>query len=427
VKRIGFGRRWVLLVALLVTQAAMAAGEASPQQPGFVASTPITVGERITFRSEVLSTTVSMNLALPASFAHSSAEHTYPVIFINGEHGNRFFSTLAGIVKHLGDRERIPESIVVSLNDMGDIPEIFTNGMWSRETLGGSGDPRKSLQHLEREVIPYLERRYRANDYRMIIGVSGSSLFPIYTFTQAPTLFDSHVLIAAADMMGMGYEAGKTFRDAFEAAFLESPKRKAKLYVGVADSDVEKRPDYRENLDDLAKRLGRFKKLDVRAEVVANADHYEVFIKSMLSAFDQNFPMGRWSSRYREIVAQPGDALANIDRYYEELSREVGFRVLPRADRWNSVNCLRFMIRHLIQEGRAKEAVAVAQRRVQYRPSYPPAYEGLAEALEANGEITAAVEAQKKANELAKAKAEGEAEAERKKERLRSLLQQLPS
>jgi hypothetical protein len=51
------------------------------------------------------------------------------------------------------------------------------------------------------------------------------------------------------------------------------------------------------------------------------------------------------------LVAQPGDALDNIDGYYQELSRAYGFAILPRADRWNNVNSLRFLIRHLIRLG----------------------------------------------------------------------------
>ena len=399
-----------LVIAALAGHAVAEEGTGASPRSAVVESTPRILGQRVVFRSEILSTDVSMNIYLPDSFELSSAEHTYPVIFINGEHGNQFFSTLVGIVKHLGDRERIPESIVVSLNDMGETPDIYTNGMWGRDKIEGSPDSQRSLRHLENEVIPYLEKHYRANDYRLIIGVSGSCLFPIYSFTEAPELFDSHILIAAADMMGMGYQPKKTFLDAFQAALQKTPTRAAKLYVGVADSDLEKRPDYQANLDAVATRFERFERVDVKTEVVANADHYAVFIKSMLSALDQNFPKARWSSRYRDLVAQPGDALANLDQYYAELSRTYGFKILPRADRWNNVNCLRFIIRHLIREGRASEAVSVARRRIEYRPRSAASFSGLADALEADGRLDAAIEAQEKAIALATTASSEEAE-----------------
>lgn len=400
--------RLILSALVLILGCPALWGQGSPRNSSAsrsgaeVATTPITIGKAITFRSKILSDIVSMNLYVPDSFDISSADHTYPVIFVSGEHGRQFFAVMAGIAKHLGDRERIPEALVVSLNDMGDTPDVYTHGMWGRDLLPGAEDPDRSLRHIEEEVIPFLEENYRANDYRMIVGVSGSSLFPIYSFTRAPGLFRSHILIAAADMIGMGYEPDKTFLDAFEKSLIESPSRRAKLYVGAAEDDVVKRDDYRANLDQVAKRLKRFDGMDVRVEVVAKSDHYGVFIKSMLSALDQNFPKERWSSRYRDIVSQPGDALANIDRFYEDFSKEVGFRVLPRADRWNNVNSLRFMTRHLIELERTSEAVAVARRRIEYRPHSSASFAGLADALEANGQLADAIKAQEEALTLAK-------------------------
>ena len=386
-------------------------------------SKPVTIGQQIEFRSQILDAEVHMNLYVPESFDSSSPAHTYPVIFANGSHGRRFFEALVGIVKHLGERERIPESLVVSLNDMGHIPKIFTHGMWGAETLGGSGDPSASLRHLEHEVIPYLEKNFRANDYRLLVGVSGSSLFPIHTFTAAPGLFDSHILIAAADMVGMGYTEDTTFIDAFEAVLGTDPKRRAKLYVGVADGDLENREDYGANLEELKTRLARFESLNLRVEVFPQTDHYGVFFKAMLSAFEQNFPHERWSARYRDLVAQPGDALENIDRYYRDLSREYGFEILPRADRWNSVNCLRFMTRHLIGLERAPEALAVAKRRVEYQPGVPGSYSGLADAHEANGNLGAAIEAQEKAVTLEQAQGGDLGRLEERLQKLREALQ----
>ncbi|MEM1181292.1 MAG: alpha/beta hydrolase-fold protein [Acidobacteriota bacterium] len=372
------------------------------QDAGVLGRQALSVGERVEFHSSILGETVSMNLYLPESFHDSSSEHTYPVIFANGSHGEEFFHLLAGLTRHLGHRERMPESIVVSLNDMGPIPRIFTHGMWSVNELGPDGDPAKGVRHLREEVIPWLEREYRANHYRILIGVSGSTLFPIHTLTAAPGLFESYILVAAADTLGMGESEDSTFIDSLAGAFGKSPERRVRLYVGVAESDVAKRADYRANLEALKQRLVGLDGLTLGVDIFPRSDHYEVFIDAVRAGLDQNFPFERWSSRYRELVAQPGDALANIDRYYRTLSRDYGFAVLPRADRWNSVNCLRFMTRHLIREGRPAEALAVARRRVRYQPERVGSHTGLADALEAVGDVAAAVAAQEQALRLAR-------------------------
>ena len=392
----------------------LAAGAPAPQADGWrpfevIEAVPSPLGSRVTLHSQILDADVTMNLYVPESFGVSSAEHTYPVIFIQGEHGEQFFHALVGMVKHLGDRERVPESIVVSLNDIGAIPDVYTNGMWPAERIPGFGAPDQDVRHLRDEVIPFLESTYRANAYRMIVGVSGSGLFPIYAFTHAPELFRSYVLIAAADMVGMGYRPGESFVDAFDERLAADSTRSVSLYLGVADADLDGRPDYRANLDAMA-RLKRHEQLDLEVEVFADEDHYAVFLPAMLAAFDQSFPYEKWSARYRDLVAQPGDALDNIDRYYQELSREYGFAILPRADRWNNVNSLRFLIRHLIRLERTGEAVRVAERRAQYRPGTLEALQGLVDAYEADGRVAAAIEAQEKAVERARTVGVGDVE-----------------
>lgn len=412
---------WMLSVSWLIVGPVFGSGE--PVKPGLeaVATDPVVIGQELTLHSQILDDEITMNIAVPDGFEVSSSAHTYPVIFVHGWHGEQFFKSVAGLIKHLADRERMPESLVVSLNDIGDIPKIYTRGMWSgRETLGGEGDAESSLRHLREEVFPYLKTHYRANDHRMIIGVSGSSLFPIYTFTEAPDLFDSFVLVAAADTLGMGYDEDSTFIDAFEASLKSDVKRRVKLFVGTAEYDLDGEPEYQKNLDDLNRQLGRLEQIDLVEEVFPKSDHYAVLMKVMLAVVEQNYPPERWSSRYRDLVAQPGDALANIDRYYQELSQHYGFTILPRADRWNNVNCLRFMIRHLIREERPKEAVSVARRRIEYRPTQADSYKGLADALSADGQHGAAVEAQEKAIELAR-KAGDDETAERLEERLDEL------
>ena len=86
--------------------------------PVKVSSSPLEFGKNLTFESIILNKSLSMNVYLPESFEASSDENRYPVIFANGSHGAEFFHTLTGVVKHLGELDRMPESIVVSLNKL---------------------------------------------------------------------------------------------------------------------------------------------------------------------------------------------------------------------------------------------------------------------------------------------------------------------
>jgi len=381
------------------------ANKASLQAPEVEKMTELSYASKILFKSKILAETVPMNVYLPNSFYESSAQHTYPVIFVNGAHGDRFFLTLSGVVKHLGDLERMPESIIVSLNWSGHFPKLFTNGMWggSRETIDGYGNPDKYVSHLKRELFPFLNKHYRASDYRMIIGVSSSAIFPLYSFTHAPELFDAHIILAAMDMIGMGYKKGESMISSITSSMVNRPKKPTAMYFALADDDLSQL-EYKANVLQLETNLKPFVNDQFKFEVnvISNEHHYAAFTKTILGAMEMIFPADVWAPKYRELIAKPGDAMLNIDKFFDNLSKQYGFRVLPKANRWNSVNCLRFVAGKLLRDGRVDESLTVANRWIQYRPDSAPAYGQLGEILEKQGKLKAALDAKQRAFDIAK-------------------------
>jgi predicted alpha/beta superfamily hydrolase len=348
-------------------------------------SKPINYAQQITFDSKVLGKYQVMNIYLPENFEQSSDHHTYPVIFINDSHGSQFFHALTGIVKHLSEVERIPKSIVVSLNDGGHIPDIYINGMWSgMEKIDKYGQPNLYLRHLTEEFFPFLKENYRANDQRTIIGVSGSALFPLDTFVHSPKTFNAYLFLATSDMIGMGFKKGHTMIEAMAESLSQRPDRKEYLYFADADSDFDHDPAYEQNLNKLKNELSAYKNKNFNfdIETFANEDHYASFLKAMLSAFEHMYPQKLWEPKYRELIKQPGDAMANIDAFYQSLSDQYGFEILPNADRWNNVNNLRFISGKLLRDGRSEEAVTVSERWSLYRPQSLTALLTWAQALE---------------------------------------------
>lgn len=367
-------------------------------------NTPKEFGQHIKMHSSILGEDRTMNILLPESFYEASEDHVYPVLFIDGAHGDQFFSTVGGMVRHLSSVSRMPETIVISFhNSKTYAPNVYTNGMWSaRDKLEFNADPDKFAAYLEKELFPYLKENFRATDYRMIMGVSGSSLFSLHTFAKIPDLFDAQMVFAAADMIGMGYEPGTTFIDAFGERMSKSPNSKGQLYVSVSDNDIlgdSHDGAYQRNLDALKSKLQPYasKNLRLKVEIVPNEGHYDYILKGLLSALDMIFPKEEWSPKFRDMIKEPGDAMDNIDAYHQKLTTEYGFAILPKAERWNSVNCLRFIGGKLLQDGRIKESVKVFERRVMYRPRSVAALTSLAEALEADGQSVRAEEMREKA------------------------------
>ncbi len=391
-----------LSIILMLITAGLTAQELQIQK----ASKPLIHGNQLTIYSEILQESRTLNVYLPESFHEASKEHTYPILMLSGSHGHQFFHMITGLIKHLSYVNRMPECVVVSVADgKYYAPNVYTNGMWSsRGQIEFDADPDLYVKHLTQELFPFFKKNYRTNDYRMIVGVSGSSVFPLHTFAKVPGLFQAHITVATADMIGMGYEEGKTFIDAFEQAMKDNPKQKAILYLGIAADDMTWNPKYQTNIDNLNNALLPFtsKQLRLKTEVIPNEGHYDCIIKAMLSAVEMIFPKQKWSPKFREIIKQPGDALANIDAVHQKLSDEYGFTVLPKAERWNNVNCLRFIGGKLMRDGRTEEAIRIMERRAKYRPKSAAARSGLSEAFEADGQLTAAIKVQEETIQLAR-------------------------
>jgi predicted alpha/beta superfamily hydrolase len=346
-----------------------------------VPSKPLTYAYELSFPSDILKSTESISVFLPPSFDEASDDHTYPIIFANDEHGRQFFHTLTGVVSHLSKLDRMPESIVVSLNSGGHIPEVHTHGLWGREKIDKYGDVIQYLRHLKQELIPYLQKHYRASAHSTIIGVSGSSLFPLYAFTHNIEVFDNYILLAAHDIIGMGFEPDKTMIEHLQAELASKEISPIQLYFAVADSDANREPRYTKNIQSLETALLPLVKsgLKSKIDIVPNERHYDAFIKTLLGAFEMFYPEKKWAPKYRDLIALPGNAMANIDAYYQQLSDVHGMTILPKADRWNSVNCLRWVSGQLPKEDRIQEAIEVATRWVKYRPNSAPAKQKLEE------------------------------------------------
>jgi predicted alpha/beta superfamily hydrolase len=380
-------RNFIVFTCLLVPMVSMA-------EVGISKQTSVTIGTELVLKSSSLSKEIPIKVSLPSNFSLSSVLHTYPVIFVEGGHGSEFFHAVSGIVKHLADVERMPETIVASINGDNPSPDIYHHGMWGaqeNEKWPSWGDPSKYHEFYKNELFPFLKTRYRANDKRTVIGISGSSFFPFNNLTQEDNLFDTYVFLATADIIGMGYSPDKTLIDALVTRLTDDSESKPLVFFAVASNDINKDKRYQANVEELINRLSNNKNSPLTVKVYDNEGHYDALLKTMLDVIELKYPKQVWSARYRDIVAKPGNALQNLDSYFQLLSERYGFTIFPRATRWNNVNRLGFISQHLINLNRTEEAIEIAKRYTQYQPKSWKAYESLAKALEANENIAEAI------------------------------------
>ena len=401
--------KFLALVLLLINFGVLSSqNEGEVKKVQFTESNPLTYARQIVIQSAILNEIRTVNVFLPESFNRSSAQRTYPVLLLLED---EFFLMTCGVIKHLSAVERIPETIVVSLVDDPYIPKLYTNGsdFWPKEwkQLPFGGDPDPFTRHLEQELFPYLKANYRANNFRMIMGLSGTSIYTLHAFTKEPDLFDAHIAIASGDILGMGYDEGESFIDLIVRDFQDAPDRKGYLYVTSADSDTEPNsPMIRENLENLEERLAPYRSENFKfiSKIFPNERHYDVALPALSEALELIFPIKSWSAEYREIIKAPSPAMKNIDDHFRKLSEQYGFEILPKTERWNSGNSLSRIGPNLLRQGKTVEAIEVIERWAELDPKSIPALDNLSKAYEANSQIEKALstleEAYKISNEL---------------------------
>jgi predicted alpha/beta superfamily hydrolase len=134
--------------------------------------------------SKIFNREVNVLVYLPDNYSASSTN--YPVLY---DLNSFNFTYDSGAVELLARTSDIPNMIVVGVPplDRGYVPTPFE----SREENPTGAD--LSIKFLEEELIPFVEKNYRTNTFRILYGHSVGGLFTMYTLFNSPELFTAYV------------------------------------------------------------------------------------------------------------------------------------------------------------------------------------------------------------------------------------------
>jgi len=169
---------------------------------------PITIGETIAFRSQILAEERIIHIYLPEGYAADSVK-PYPVIYLLDGAFSGNFTQIASLVQ-LGAFPWIgllPESIVVGIEDvhrakgaekgtkdLGDF--TFPSNNAEEKVLfpnqGGSND---FIDFLEKELQPIIAQTYRTTASKTVIGQLFGGLLATEILFKRPRLFDHYIII----------------------------------------------------------------------------------------------------------------------------------------------------------------------------------------------------------------------------------------
>ncbi len=149
-----------------------------------------------------------LHVGLPGSYREQPARR-YPVVFVTDAYWD--FQKIDAIRGSLVYDRLVPEFIVVGLGYVGEGLDYGRLRTWelspvplgAGDEAAASGHAAEFLRTIENEIIPFIEREYRADPaQRVLAGASLGGLFTLYAMFTKPELFTGYIAASPAVVVG---------------------------------------------------------------------------------------------------------------------------------------------------------------------------------------------------------------------------------
>lgn len=148
------------------------------------------VSTRISIPSSILQEDRPIRVHLPRKYELSGGR--YPVLFVLDADQEGLFKYAVRDAGLFADRGEKPAMIIVGientnrLRDM-NVPDFEYQG---EAIVGGAG---KFLDFIEKELVPYIDEKYRTSHPKILFGGSASATFSIFAMVSRPAVFDAYI------------------------------------------------------------------------------------------------------------------------------------------------------------------------------------------------------------------------------------------
>ncbi len=343
---------------------------------------PVVAGDRISINSQPLGEERDLIVSLPKSY-QTSPDTRYPVLYtLDGE---THFSLVSGMVDWLSQSAgEIPEMIIVA------IPNTATSRgrdlTAAKMPNGAGGGAALFREFISSEVIPYIDRTYRTQPFRVLSGHSLAGLFVLDTMMTEPDLFGAYIavspyLIANQSDEGLLARAGRYFEN--------TERLPVTLELSLGDDEGNLRPHYDKLVSVIEASAPQG--LEWQSKIIAGHSHMSAPGAAIYEALRQIF----------SDLALAGDSavfqngVTAVKAYYEDLSeRKYGYKLSAEK----SVNTLAAVTQ---QRGDIKGAIEILKINAADYPDSWQAFANLSGMLAADRQLEQARDAAVRAQKLA--------------------------
>ena len=238
------------------------------------AQKPFDLGEVQEISSLELAEKRILNIYLPEGYAKNDTGK-YPVIYLLDGTANEDFVHISGIVQFFNMMGMMPPSIVVGIANVDrkrdfTFPTSIEKDKKDFPTTGGSA---KFIAFIEKELQPFIEKNYKVNGVKTLIGQSLGGLLACEILSKKASLFNRYIIVSPS-LWWDNESLLKNFQPQF------SPN--SEVYIAVGKEGKIMEGDARK----LAKILKKGKNIKLHFAHFPKEDHASILHNAVYKAFD---------------------------------------------------------------------------------------------------------------------------------------------
>ncbi len=244
---------------------------------------PFVLGLIDSLRSKELGETRTLNIYLPEGYSPDSIER-YPTIYLLDGSADEDFIHIAGLVQFANFSwvNLLPKSVVVGIANVDrrrdfTFPTTIEKDKKAFPTTGQSG---RFMTFLEKELQPYIQKKYSTHPQKMLIGQSLGGLLATEILFRKPTLFTQYVIVSPS--LWWDNESLLTLTPAFlQPGF----QQKMGVFVAVGNEEKQMKTDTRRLVTILKK--SRPATVKTNFYYFADENHATILHLAVYKAFEQ--------------------------------------------------------------------------------------------------------------------------------------------
>jgi predicted alpha/beta superfamily hydrolase len=275
----------ILLVLIFLSMAASGQSEKNKKTDS---AQPFVIGVIDQLPSDALAEKRVLNIYLPEGYNHADTIK-YPVIYLLDGSADEDFIHIAGLVQFNSFSwiNRLPKSILVGIANI-DRKRDFTfptTNAEDKKNFPVTGHSDKFIAFIEKELQPFIEKKYKGGLSKTIIGQSLGGLLATEILLKKPALFDKYIIISPS----LWWDDGALLQGQSKN-LQDSSLHRTAVYIGVGKEGLAptKTPRVMEaDANLLAEKIkaAKNKWISVYFDYLPQEDHATILHQAVLNAF----------------------------------------------------------------------------------------------------------------------------------------------